>query len=85
MSKEEKLAFIKYQVNPIIEENDSSLIIGRNATASEEIKNQRTLVAFEEANLKAAERAAIEEKKEKEAASLSLVEIYEDIPGGSQQ
>ena len=69
MSKEEKLAFIKYQVNPIIEENDSSLLIGRNATASEEIKNQRTLFAVEEANLKAAERAAIEEKKEKEAAS----------------
>ena len=69
MSKEEKLAFIKYQVNPIIEENESSQIIGRNATASEEIKNQRMLVAFEEANLKAAERATIEEKKEKEAAS----------------
>ena len=68
MSKEEKLAFIKYQVNPIIEENDSSLIIGKNATESDEIKNQRTLVAVEEANLKAAERAAIEEKKEKEAA-----------------
>lgn len=69
MSKEEKLAFIKYQVNPIIEENDSSQLIGRNATASEEIKSQRTLFANEEANLKAAERAAIEEKKEKEAAS----------------
>lgn len=69
MSKEEKLAFIKYQVNPIIEENDSSQLIKRNATASEEIKNQRTLFAVEEANLKAAERAAIEEKKEKEAAS----------------
>lgn len=69
MSKEEKLAFIKYQVNPIIEENESSQLIGRNSTASEEIKNQRTLFAVEEANLKAAERAAIEEKKEKEAAS----------------
>ena len=69
MSKEEKLAFIKYQVNPIIEENDSSQIIGGNATSSEEIKNQKMLVAFEEANLKAAERATIEEKKEKEAAS----------------